>query len=116
MTGSFSIFLLLQRLYRPNFHVIEKVGTYTLGIYTLHILIEGNVLQKFNLLGAGFFWFNFIITPVISVLSIILCIEVIKLLEKNRLSSRLFLGKTKVVLMLFMLCLISTSCIKKQNL
>lgn len=92
--GSLSIFLLLQSIYRPKFHIIEKIGTYTLGIYTIHILIEGNVLQRFNLLDTGFFLFNFIITPVVSVILIAFCIFIIKLLEKNKISSLLFLGKS----------------------
>lgn len=114
--GSLSVFLLLQRIYSPKFHIIEKVGTYTLGIYTIHILIEGNILQRFNLLDAGFFFFNFIITPAVSILLIALCIGIIKLLEKMKFSSLLFLGKAKMAIMLLAICLISTSCIKKINL
>ena len=114
--GSLFIFLLLQRIYRPHFHAIEKVGTYTLGIYTIHILIEGNVLSRFNLLDTGFFMFNFIITPIISVLLILLCVGIIKLLEKNKLISWLMLGKAKTVLLLLILCLTNVSCIKQHNL
>lgn len=114
--GSLAVFLFLQRIYRPGYRAIEKVGTYTLGIYTIHILIEGNILQRFNLLNTGFFMFNFIITPVISVLLIVLCIGIIKVLEKNNFSSLLFLGKTKLYLGLIILCLFSTSCVKQINL
>ena len=114
--GSLFIFLLLQRIYRPHFRAIEKVGTYTLGIYTIHILIEGNVLSRFNLLDTGFFMFNFIITPAISILLILLCVGIIRLLEMTRFSSLLFLGKTKTVIMLLAICLINVSCIKKINL
>lgn len=96
LAGSLLIFLLLQRVYRPQYTMITQVGTYTLGIYTIHILIEGNILRHLSLADTGFFWFNFVITPVISLLLIGLCIGMIRLLEKNKYSSLLFLGKPKI--------------------
>lgn len=118
IVGCLSIFLLLQSIYRPGVRsrIIEKTGTYTLGIYTIHIMIEGHILQRFNLLDTGFFLFNFIITPIISILVIVFCIGIVKLLEKNKICSLLFLGKNSIISTLLILCLINTSCIKQLNL
>lgn len=93
-TGSLFIFLLLQRLYHPRYRLIEKAGTYTLGIYTTHILIEGNILSHIDLSHIGFGIYNFIITPIVSVVLIALCIGILRILEKTRYTRLLFLGKS----------------------
>lgn len=92
--GSLFVFLLLQRLYHPCYRLIEKVGSYTLGIYTIHIIIEGNILSHFDLLHSGFWVYNFVITPIVSIALIVLCIGILRILEKYRYSKWLFLGKT----------------------
>lgn len=111
--GSLFVFLCLQRIYNARFKSIEKVGTYTLGIYTIHILIEGNLLKLVDLSHLNFFVYNFIITPLVSVALIVLCIGIIKLLEYNKWSNLLFLGKAFGILIACMLCV---SCIKEKSL
>jgi fucose 4-O-acetylase-like acetyltransferase len=98
--GSIVVFLLLQRLYRLAPHTPGKVGMvrtmgrYTLGIYVIHIFIEGHLLSRVDLLGVGGpFLFDFVLTPLVSAGLILLCIALIKVLEKNKVSAWLFLGK-----------------------
>ena len=91
--GSLTLFLLLQRIYCPHYQIIEQVGTYTLGIYAIHLIIEGNVLSHFDLTDYNSVLYNFVITPIISVCLIALCVAIIYILRKNRYTSFLFLGK-----------------------
>jgi fucose 4-O-acetylase-like acetyltransferase len=99
--GSIAVFLLLQRLYRVVPYMpkevgrIRQIGRYTLGIYVIHIFIEGHLLSRVDLLGVGgTFLFNFVLTPLVSAGLILLCIALIKVLEKNKVSAWLFLGKS----------------------
>jgi fucose 4-O-acetylase-like acetyltransferase len=98
--GSLSAFILLHQLftYRPKFESIRKWGQYTLGIYVIHVLIiytldKCEVFQHVHFLEAGFFSFNFIVTIIISAILIFISIVIIKFIEKNRISTWLFLGK-----------------------
>ena len=95
MTGSLFFFVILQQAYNSNFYlcnIIKNVGKYTLGIYVIHIIIEGLILERFDLSGLGFMTFNFIITPLISIVLIAFCLLIIKVLERNKFSGFLFLG------------------------
>lgn len=94
--GCMFFFLLLKELYNPKWHLsrlLKELGKYTLGIYVIHIFVEGMILKQINLPNVGFFAFNFLITPAVSVLLIFFCVFLIKLLQKNRMSSFLFLGR-----------------------
>lgn len=95
LCGSMFFFLLLKSAFTPNivvFRLLKEVGKYTLGIYVIHIFIEGMILKQIDLPKAGSFSFNFVVTPLISVLLIMICIVFIKVLQKNKFSNFLFLG------------------------
>ena len=94
-SGCIFFFLLLKKLYNPKWYLyrlLKETGKYTLGIYVIHIFIEGMILKHINLPNIGFFSFNFLVTPIVSIFLIFFCIIIIKLLQKNKLSNFLFLG------------------------
>ena len=94
--GSVFIFLSLQSIYNDKLQFISKTGSYTLGIYIIHIFIEGHLLTRINMSYLSFITYNFIITTTTSVLVIYICIFLIKLIQKNRLLNLLMLGSLPI--------------------
>lgn len=95
-SGSIFFFLLLKQLYNPlrwGDTILKNWGQYTLGIYVIHIFITGLILSHLNLSHTNFILFNFVITPITAILLITFCITLIKLLQKNKFLSFLFLGR-----------------------
>jgi len=90
--GSICLFFTLQSVYTSSFQSIKNIGKYTLGIYVIHIFIEGNLLNRFDISGTGFWVFNLVLTPLISLILIYICIGIIKVIQKNRFTNTLFLG------------------------
>lgn len=73
--------------------IIQYIGKNTLGVYLIQTLIIEKILMhylKFD--GLNFWVFNFIVTPMISLVVLFICIGIIRLLKKNRWLSLLFLG------------------------
>lgn len=73
---------------------IQSLGQKTLGIYLIQSLVVEVILArtlKFDDLDPVLF--NAVVTPVIAILSLLLCVIVVKLLERTRLTSFLLLGK-----------------------
>ena len=77
-----------------NIKQICNWGQETLGIYLLQTFLLEMLLPEFlNFDGMDFVSFNFIITPLISLVVLILCLKLINLIKKSSLLSFLLLGK-----------------------
>lgn len=94
-TGSVFFLLFIRYVYlhaKIYFDKISVYGGYTLGIYIIQAYFFGLssnyiILPKMNIL-----FYNFIITPFVSIVLLIICILGVKLIEKNKITSFLFLG------------------------
>lgn len=82
---------------------LQKIGSMTLGIYCIQVIIAEGLLkhssgyiEQIGLLGStGFKYvsYNYIVTPIASILTIWICVAIIKLLKKNRFTRLIFLGE-----------------------
>ena len=97
LAGSLTFFILLTKIYESKrlylFSIASYIGRYTLGIYLIHLFWEGMLLKHLHPFGNNFVLFNFVVTPLISVLLIFVCIFIIKLLQRNKFTNFIFLGK-----------------------
>lgn len=72
---------------------LAGIGKETLGIYLAHMLIVSYIFQKFvNFDTVNSLVFNIILSPLLTVLVIAFSMLIIRLLERNHITSRLFLG------------------------
>ncbi|KAA6348083.1 hypothetical protein EZS27_004432 [termite gut metagenome] len=97
LAGSIFFYSLLQKFYcKKGFYTyLEKAGTNTLGIYILHsILLERIFFYLIHFPTAYIGIYNFIFTPVIAVLLLIVCIGLIKLINKNKYVGLFLLGSS----------------------
>lgn len=83
-------------------NLFDRMGGYgkeTLGIYCLQtFIIEEELKRYLNFDDMGFIAFNFVVTPCISVIVLVICLWVIQYIRKSRLLSFLCLGsKWKVI-------------------
>lgn len=77
------------------FDVCCEWGKYTLGIYILQSIILETVMAKFIKLDClGFVAFNFIVAPLFSVCVLVTCVVLVKVINKYRILSFWFLGKS----------------------
>lgn len=80
---------------------IDKVceyGQYTIGIYILQsFILETIMAQHINMDSINSIAFNLIISPIMSVLLLFVCIYLSKIIEKNKYTAFLFLGKKLLV-------------------
>lgn len=93
-----SLFEYLSHLIKPTNegNLISEAGKYTLGIYILQTFIIEVFLRQFlSLDSSNFFTFNFLIAPLISIIVMGLCLLLIRLIHKNRLTSFLLLGEKR---------------------
>lgn len=82
---------------------LQKIGSMTLGIYCIQVIIAEGLLkhssgyiEQIDLLKSSEFKYvvyNYIITPIASILTIWICVAIIKLLKKNRFTRLIFLGE-----------------------
>lgn len=99
MAGSImflSIFIIGQKLFSPNrtTNTICKWGQYTLGIYLLQaIIVEHIMMRTLDFSNLSYPIFNFAVAPIISVIVLILCVGIINLIHRSRLTSLLILGE-----------------------
>ena len=76
--------------------ICSNWGQYTLGIYILQRSILERIMAKYILLDdLDFFVFNFVIAPLISFLTLILCVYIIKIMSKSPTLAFYFFGKSK---------------------
>lgn len=91
-----SLFLYLSSIFRlPKFvKSLISLGQDTLGIYLLQTFLLEMLLPKIlNLDNMDFIWFNFIVTPIISLFIMVLCITILHFIKKSNLLSLILLGK-----------------------
>lgn len=75
---------------------ICKNGQYTLGIYILQCTVLETVMARFvNFDDSSFFVFNFVWCPIISLLVLILCIAIIKMIKLSKILNYFLLGEKK---------------------
>lgn len=74
----------------------SKVGQYTLEIYCLQAILLETIIAKFlSLDSLSFFSFNFIVTPLISIIVLYACYIITKLINKSALLRFVMFGKNK---------------------
>jgi fucose 4-O-acetylase-like acetyltransferase len=94
--GSIFWFVLLQQAYKKNqfFAQLEKAGACTLGIYILQTtVLELIVSSRVNLSTVNIWIYSLIITPLIALFTLIICIYLTKLINKNDFIKTILLGK-----------------------
>lgn len=91
-----SLFLTGAKFF-PNSKIGDTLcewGQYTLGIYLLQaVIIEHWMMRYIDLSAMDFAKFNYIISPLISIATLLLCIGIIHLIHKSNILSFLILGK-----------------------
>ncbi len=96
LVGSISIIYIMYKLYIKNkiTTIIEYVGKLTMGIYIIQTYIFKLIYRisipdifTFNML-----IYNFILTPILGIFIVFFCINIIKILQKNKYFKSLFLG------------------------
>lgn len=94
---SISLFMLWGRRERQHrlWNILCRYGRYTLGIYILQSLILEGQLSKIGLRNMNMALYDFVVTPVIALITITLCILLIRCIERYRLPSLWLLGKEK---------------------
>lgn len=94
--GSFFFFILFEKIYTKNkfFFSLEKVGKGTLAIYIMQGFILEKGLSKINLSFPNETIFSLLIAPVLSILILIICIYIIKWIDKNKYIGFYLLGNS----------------------
>ena len=99
ITGGLTFIVLFQKTFGLNIkskllQTCSSWGQYTLGIYILQSFILETFLARYlNFDNLNFFLFNFIVSPLISVIILIICVYIIKLIYKSRIGAFLLFGK-----------------------
>lgn len=71
-----------------------ECGQYTLGIYMLQSIIIETIMTRYVVLdNLGFVVFNFIVAPILSILVLVICVKLIKYIQKNKVLTLLLIGK-----------------------
>jgi hypothetical protein len=99
VAGSIFFIALFYRFFNNNrlnkaIDAMCDMGKYTLGIYVIQfIFLEELVLSRIiNFDGTNFWIFNLVIAPFLSVVILVMCTLVVRLIEKNKILAFLFLG------------------------
>ncbi len=95
--GSIFWFLLFMKTYNNNtiYSLLSKIGIQTLSIYILQVIILENIVNRILNFPAVNLWiYNLIITPFITLLIIILCIGISRIISKNKYLSIFLLGSS----------------------
>jgi surface polysaccharide O-acyltransferase-like enzyme len=95
IVGSIFWFVLFMKIYKNNrfFSILSQVGLYTMGIYILQkYILETLINQHINFSNTNIWLYNFVITPLLAVTIGIICILIIKLLNKNKLAGLFLIG------------------------
>lgn len=99
ITGGLTFIALFQKTFGQNIkskllQTCSSWGQYTLGIYILQFFILETFLARYlNFDNLNFFLFNFIVSPLISIIVLIVCVYIIKLIYKSRIGAFLLFGK-----------------------
>lgn len=99
LAGSLFFFSLFETVFKSSVHnkflsSLARKGQETLGIYLIQTLLLSNLMPKLipyhN--GAGHI-FNFVITPILSLIVFLICLGIIRLIKLNPVTSYLLLGQ-----------------------
>lgn len=93
-TGSLFFIVLFHYLYSENIYIYKicEFGKNTLGIYILQFYILEKGISCLTLPALNPFLFNFIVSPIISIIIILICSFCINIIAKNRYTNLFFLG------------------------
>lgn len=100
IAGSLTFIILFQKTFGQNiksqlFQICSSWGQYTLEIYILQFFILEKFLARYlNFDNLNFFLFNFIVSPLISIIILIACVYIIKLIYKSQIGAFLLFGKS----------------------
>ena len=72
---------------------ICKVGKETLGIYILQAVILETILKQYITFYGNHAVMDFVIAPILSLIIMVLCYSITKVLSKNKITGQLLLGK-----------------------
>ncbi len=98
LAGALAFIALFCRIFdSPNLKKWTKKcaswGQYTQGIYILHVYMLEVLLMRFLCFNGYNFWlFNFVITPLLSLIMLAVCVYMIKIIQKSRPLSFILLG------------------------
>jgi fucose 4-O-acetylase-like acetyltransferase len=97
VSGSIMFILLFQKLFdhRENkcLKFIASIGTCTLGIYIVQTYFLERLLARLVHLSGNYVVNMFVVTPIASIIVLLICYYCVVLLSKNKYVSMLFLGK-----------------------
>jgi fucose 4-O-acetylase-like acetyltransferase len=93
LSGSVFFFTLFQTLYRKNnmSSFISKIGTYTLSIYILQMVVLENIMDRILDFGSvNILIYNFVVTPFVAIFVLCICLGIVALIKNNYLRVLLF--------------------------
>jgi hypothetical protein len=86
-SGSLLFFIIFQKVYKKNtfFASLSRSGRYTLGIYILQVtIIETILTELLDFQNMNIWIYSLVIGPAIALVMHIICIGIIKLINKNK--------------------------------
>lgn len=93
--GSLLVIVSGDKLYKLDKNkVFSKLGKYTLSIYIIQSYLM-MVLDKITININNIYIYNYIYTPIISVIIIMICLFIRNLIAKNEISRSILLGENK---------------------
>lgn len=96
--ATISLFISLGRIFPHSKFgdMIAGWGALTLGIYLIQaILLEHFMMKYIDFSEMNFYTFNFIICPILSIIVLVICVGIIKLMRKSRYLRLYLLGEKK---------------------
>lgn len=100
IAGSFTFIYLFYLFFKKKSqsrftNICSHWGQYTLGIYILQSIILEKIMYAYiNLDNLEFVTFNFIVAPFISILVLLICVVIIKMINNSKVLSFLLFGKS----------------------
>ena len=99
LVGSVTAISVFHLLFKANnpfpklFDICCQMGAYTLEVYLIHSIIFAWILEYIvNLDNIGFMFYTFFITPVCSIIILIICVYISKLTHRSSIMSHLLWG------------------------
>jgi fucose 4-O-acetylase-like acetyltransferase len=98
VSGGITFFCLAQKFYRKNklCKYLAGIGKYSMGIYILHIYLLYKFLGKIiNFPNTNEWIYSMFFAPIISLLVVIICIFICKLIHKNKTMELMLFGRSQ---------------------
>jgi fucose 4-O-acetylase-like acetyltransferase len=96
ISGSIFFFIFFKKVYKENItsKCLSNYGQYTLEIYILQVIIIETILTKIIDFGNINTWiYSLVITPIIAICVFVMCIIIIKIIQKNKIINLLLFGR-----------------------